>query len=133
VLSLDPVFETPVPSLTYFAADGGFVEIDPDGSNGLGTWEPTGDSTANLTFHFVDEEEGVTTIRVSIEVSPDGQSFTATFTLEFMDPESGESSGEVGPGSVTGTRIVVEGPGTPVMSFEDAFAAEGSPEATPAD
>ena len=79
-----------------------------------------------------DVEEGGGIIRASIEVAPDGQSFTATYTLEFIDQETGEGSGEYGPGTATGTRLAVEGPGTPVGSFEDLFSMfEGTPEASP--
>ncbi len=119
-------------SLVRFSADGGYVEIDADGSTSLGAWEPTGDTTANLTFSFVDEESGTATIRASLEVAPDGQTFTASYTLEFADPATGESSGEIGPGTAEGTRITVEGPGEPAASFEDFFGGfEGTPEATP--
>jgi hypothetical protein len=129
---LDTDIEDPenLPSLVRFSADGGYIEIEADG-NALGSWEPTGDSTATLTFSFADEE-GVATIRASVEVAPDGQSLSATYTLEFVDP-SGQSSGEIGPGTAEGTRMVVEVPGTPVMSFEEFYGQfEGTPEATPA-
>jgi hypothetical protein len=66
-------------------------------------------------------------IRASIEVAPDGQSLTATYTLEFIDPD-GTSSGEIGPGMAEGTKLAVEPMGTPVASFEEAFEA---PAATP--
>ena len=60
------------------------------------------------------------TIRAAGEVSEDGQSFTAEFTIEFTG--EGAPSGEYGPGHVTGTRINVEPMGTPAGSLEDLFA-----------
>lgn len=120
-----------VPFFGRFSADGGYAQVDLDGA-ALGAWEPTGDTTANLTFSFVDDEVGMGTIRASLEVAPDGQTFTASYTLEFADPATGESSGEIGPGTAEGTRMTVEGPGEPAASFEDFFGGfEGTPEATP--
>lgn len=125
--TLDTDLENPDNSLSLdvFAADGTYIEVDVDGV-AAGVWEPTGDSTANLTFRFIDEE-GMGIIRASIEVAPDGQSLTATYTLEFIDSD-GTSSGEIGPGTAEGTKLTVEPPGTPVASFEEAFEA---PAATP--
>ena len=59
-------------------------------------------------------------IRAAGEVSEDGQSFTAEFTIEFTG--EGAPAGEYGPGHVTGTRINVEPMGTPAGSLEDLFA-----------
>ena len=79
-----------------------------------------------------DEEEGAFRIRASIEVAADGQSFTASYTLELLDPATGEGMGEYGPGTATGTRLMAEAPGTPVGSLEDLFSQfEGTPEASP--
>lgn len=120
--------ENPLSQAT-FSADGTYLQVDVDGT-ALGVWEPTGDATGKLTVSFEDDQ-GVVTIRASFEVAPDGQSLTATYTLELVDP-SGQSSGEIGPGSVEGTRMEAEGPGTPVASLEEFFEeAGGSPEATP--
>ncbi len=71
---------------------------------------------------------GRTTIRATIEVASDGQSLTAEFTIEF--DEEGISSGEYGPGAVTGTRIVVEPMGTPAGPFEDLEGTEPASEDT---
>lgn len=121
-----------VPFLGRFSADGGYSQVDLDGP-ALGAWEPTGETTANLTFSFLADEIGMGTIRASIEVAPDGQTFTASYTLEFTDPATGESSGEIGPGTAEGTLMTVEGPGDPVASLDDFFGGfEGTPEATPA-
>ena len=60
------------------------------------------------------------TIRAAGEVSEDGQSFTAEFTIGFTG--EGAPAGEYGPGHVTATRINVEPMGTPAGSLEDLFA-----------
>lgn len=118
-------------SQVLFSSDGAYLQVDDDGVV-VGAWESTGAATADLTFSFVDEEGGMGTIRASLEVEPDGQTLTATYTLEFVD-SAGESSGELGPGLAEGTRMAVEGPGDPASSFEDFFGGfEGTPEATPA-
>ena len=117
--------------LATIFADGVALLSSADGTTGHGAWEPTGDDTANLTFLLVFEDGARLTIRASVEMAADGQSFTSPYTNEFFDP-AGQSSGEIGPGTAEGTRVEVEGPGTPVASFEEAFAAvEGTPEATP--
>jgi len=132
----------PDPSETFtFSSDGTYIDVDSSGSTTLGSWEATGENTATLTivgFESDDDEEstGSVTIRATIEVSEDGNSFTAEYTLEFIDAE-GTSTGEAGPGAATGTRLLVEAPGTPVMSLEELFGSfeeseeSASPEATP--
>lgn len=110
-----------------FSADGAFVGVDVDTNPYVGAWEPTGDSTANFTLRIL-ESEGATILRMSIEVAPDGQSFSGSFTIEGLEPD-GTSSGEIGPGASEGTKIPVEPPGTPVMSLEEAgLAPVESPE-----
>jgi len=120
-----------LPDVITFSDDGAVTDVESSGAVQLGAWEPTGDSTANLTIVSW-SDEGSGTIRAGIEVAADGQSFTASYTFEFVDPASGESTGEYGPGTATATRVAVEAPGTPIGSFEDLFGQfEGSPEATP--
>lgn len=123
-------------SLVTFFADGAFIEYDPDegGDVGMGRWQATGDLTADLTFGFIgvsDEGayEGMFKIRASFEVTSDGESFTAQYTGEFVDPD-GTGSGEYGPGTATGTRISVEPMGAPVGTFDELFAdfEESTPE-----
>ncbi len=122
--------------LFTFSSDGTYVDVEVDGSAQLGAWEATGATTAILTIVAYEGDDegnnfGSVTIRASIEVSADGASFTAQYTLEFTDPD-GTSTGEAGPGMATGTRLVVEAPGTPVMTMEEMFSGfEGDPEATP--
>ena len=122
--------ENPLELATIFS-DGAALLSSADGTTGHGVWEPTGDDTASLTFLLVFEDGTRLTIRASVEMAADGQSFTSPYTNEFFDP-SGQSSGEIGPGTAEGTRVEVEAPGTPVASFEEVFGgAEGIPEATP--
>jgi hypothetical protein len=95
-----------------------------EGEVGLGVSEPTGPTSAALTFSNQGPSEqggGSLTIRATIEVAPDGQSLTADYTVEVSGVE-GVPPGEYGPGSVTGTRVVVEPMGTPVGSLESSSA-----------
>ena len=131
IVDTDPENPDNLFELATIFADGTTLLSSADGTTGHGVWESTGDATANLTIMLVFEDGTRLTIRASVEMAADGQSFTSPYTNEFFDP-SGQSSGEIGPGTAEGTRIEVEGPGTPVASFEEAFGAvEGTPEATP--
>ena len=107
-----------------FSSDGIYWQIDAEGVVGIGAWEPTGPNSAALTFfdRFPDEAgDFVTdTVRALIEVAPDGQSWTAEYTVEFSGGDFPE--GEYGPGSASATRIAVEPMGTPAGTFEDLFA-----------
>lgn len=132
LLNTDPENPDEPLSLVSFAAGGTFIEVDSDGVIGLGAWEATGDTTANLTFSYVDGEGGMMTIRASIVVDAGGRSFTASYTTDLRDPATGEWSGEIGPDTAVGVRMVVESPGTPVASSDEYFTAQGTPEATPA-
>ena len=110
-----------------FTSDGTYVELDANGDAALGAWEATGENTANVTIVSSDSDDegnsfGTFIIRASAEVAADGASFTADYTFEFIQPD-GTSSGQAGPGQVTGERLVVEGPGTPVMTLEEMFAS----------
>jgi hypothetical protein len=121
------------PETFIFSVDGGYIAAEAEGTS-LGTWEATGASTAILTISDseVDEEGNAlqVVIRASIEVGADGNTFTADYTLEVIGPEF--SSGEAGPAAATGTRLVAEAPGTPVLTLEELFGTfEGTPEATP--
>ena len=99
-------------------------------SSGSGSRQ--GENSANMTFTSSDPEGGSYSIRAAVEVAADGQSFTAPFIFEVIDPASGEASGQYGPGVATGTRLVAEAPGTPIAPVSELFAQfEGTPEATP--
>jgi len=85
---------------------------------GIGAWEPTGERTGALTvsFQFADENKAVSTstVRASVEVSDDGQGWTAAYTVEYVGPD-GVSSGQIGPVTASATRIAVE-PMSPAAS-----------------
>lgn len=120
------------PSLFIFTSDGIYMQSNADGSDGYGTWRVTGPNTAELTILFNSTDESgknanTDTVRARIEVAPDGQSFTAQYTLE----SSRGPAGEYGPGMVSGTRINVESMGTPVGTLNDLFGPQASPVATP--
>lgn len=118
------------PSLVFFSSDGAFQQVDGSGATGLGIWEATGPTTGNLTFWGIEADwdegtSGISTIRATVEVSEDGMSFTATYTAQWV--YDGDDSGELGPGTVTGTRMTVEPMGTPVASFDDFEEDEATP------
>ena len=106
------------PSLLIFHDDGTFIELEVGGGSGLGAWEATGPTSADLTILFPGPVEngefaGHAKVRVHIEVDELGDTFAAMYTVEFPGPD-GASSGELGPASVTAERITVEPMGTPV-------------------
>ncbi len=124
----DPVYR----EMATIFSDGTSIVSAPDGSNGQGVWESTGETSAIMTMSVVFEDGTRLLARVSIEIAPDGESYMAVITTEFFD-SSDEGSGEIGPGMAHGTRIQVQAPGTPIASFEEYFgASEATPEATPA-
>ena len=117
-------------------ADGTYVEANADGSVRLGAWDATSPTTANLTIVAYTRDEtgtnlGGITIRLAIELNPDGNSYTAEGTIELTAPD-GTRSGQAGPATGTATRMVVEAPGTPVMTLDELFGgATEATEATP--
>jgi hypothetical protein len=124
--------DTSCHSQVTFTDDGAYIDVDCEGSVIIGAWEPTGDTTATMNFTETDQE-GSIRVRAAIEVAADGQSFTAPFTIEVLDPATGAGMGQYGPGMATGTRLTIEAPGTPVGPVTELFAQfEGTPEATPA-
>ena len=118
ILTFDEFPDDP-PDLVAFHSDGTFQQASADGTSGIGSWEATGPTSINLTFVELDED-GSAVIRAAGEVSEDGQTFTAEYTIGFTG--EGAPAGEYGPGHVTGTRINVEPMGTPAGSLEDLFA-----------
>lgn len=106
------------PSVAVFHPDGTYYESDANGSDGAGTWQMTGPNTAILTivFHGTDEKGNYVAlikVRATVTIDASGNSFTAPYTLEFVTP-GGKSTGQLGPVTATGTRIMAEAPGTPV-------------------
>jgi hypothetical protein len=122
------------PRLAILSADGSAFFVSGYETTGVGRWEPTSDTAAIVSFTVVTDGPAQIVIRASIETAPDGESFTGTFTIEAVfDPAGGGTSGEIGPGTIEGTRLLAEAPGTPAMTFEEFFPQpEGTPEATPA-
>jgi hypothetical protein len=117
------------PSYAIFHADGTYVEALPNGAFLLGLWQPTGERTADLTYHntyFIDpmavEGEG----RVTVEVDETGNAMTqeGTFVGIFEDG-SVDMAVEV---QSHGTRmevLPVVPLGTPVVPSD--LVAEGTP------
>jgi len=117
------------PSYAIFHADGTYVEALPNGAILLGLWHPTGERTADLTYHntyFIEpmavEGEG----RVTVEVDETGNAMTqeGTFVGIFEDG-SVDMAVEV---QSRGTRMAVLPVvplGTPVVPSD--LVAEGTP------
>ena len=109
---------------------------------GYGAWTPSGDRTADVTFYtpIGDAETGFLgfqTVRASVEVAEDGQTFSGTYTNEFPAAAlegTGIAAGEYGPEEVTGQRIDVEPMGEPLGPMPQQGGPEPSaaPEASPA-
>ena len=117
---------------------GTIINAGPEGT-AYGSWAATGDTTADATFLFpVSDPEagfiGYATVRTSIEVAEDGQSFAGTYTMESpagMEAR-GAPVGQFGPGDVTGQRVSVEPMGTPVgpMPAEHVHGRPDGPRST---
>jgi len=113
------------PSIFMFTSDGTYSEMDADGTVGMGVWEENDDGTVTLTaWENQGDGQGGSfgsfKIRATITLGADGDTFTATYTLEFTDPV-GNSSGEAGPGQASGRRAKAEAPGTPTMTLQQLF------------
>ena len=118
------------PRLMTLAADGTAMFVSGEKTTAIGAWEPTEDASAAASFTLVTNGPAYIVIRAALDIAPDGQSLTGTFTLEAVfDPAGGGTSGEIGPGTIDGTRLDAEAPGTPVASFEEFFPPA---DATPA-
>jgi hypothetical protein len=115
--------------VTTFDADGTLSNITADGTATLGVWAPTGGDTADVTVLATTNGPAYVVIRASVTVAADGQTLSGTYTSEYIfDPAGGGTSREIGPGSLSGTRLAVSAPGTPVDSFTAFFP---QPDATP--
>jgi hypothetical protein len=115
------------PEVTIFTADGAYISVDAEGFPNHGVWEATGERTATLTIVSPGMEEGAFAgtfmVRAAVEVDESGDTFTAQYTGEFVDPD-GVATGEFGPGTATATRIVAEAMGTPAGPLEVLFGEE---------
>ena len=131
LLTTNPRDPTNPLSVAIFNRDGTYHESDADGSNGAGTWQATGPQTAILTIVYPQQTAqgqaaGIVRIRAAITVAADGASFTAPYTLEIVDA-AGTSTGQLGPGMATATRITAEAPGTPVGPIPSGTPPAGTP------
>jgi hypothetical protein len=127
---------TDADDLFILHADGTYVEANADGSVRLGVWEPTSPTTATLTITAYSRDAagasaGGITIRLTITLNPDGNSYVAEGTIELTAPD-GSLSGQAGPVRGEAKRMLVEAPGSPVMTPEELFGGAGAAEATPA-
>ncbi len=134
IVESDPGDTEYSPRLMILSADGSALFVSGRATTGVGMWEPTGDTSATVTFNLVSNGPAYIVLRASLDIAPDGQSFAGIHTTEIvLDPAGGGTSGEIGPGTLHGTRLAPEAPGTPVASFDDFFPpSEGTPAATPA-
>jgi hypothetical protein len=120
------------PDVVVFTGGGAYISVDAEGFPSLGVWEASGERSATLTLVSpgVEEEDGAFAgtfmVRATIDVDESGDTFTAQYTGEFVEPD-GTGTGEYGPGTATATRIAAEAMGTPVgpleVLFEEAAAA----------
>lgn len=125
--------DTGCPAQISFSPSYDSVQVDCEGVVAVGVWEPTSETSANLTITAYNPDQGRYMIRLAIDVAEDGQSFTGSFTFEFIDAETGEGLGQYGPGTATATRQAAEAPGTPVGTISEMFAQfEPAAEASPA-
>ena len=113
-------------------ADGALTSLQLDGPFS-GAWEATGDDSAIVTMVST-RPDGVITIRADVTLAPDGETLSADYTLE---PHClcGDTLGQLGPGTVTGTRIHPEAPGEPVGPLQGPApspATPASPDGSPA-
>jgi hypothetical protein len=102
---------------------GVLVNTPPGGPLGHGAWEHIGDEEYALTIllpEFDDEGNltGQTTIRSTIALGQDGDTFTGPYVNEFTDP-TGAVLFAVG-GTAEAERIVVEPMGTPAAGMVEA-------------
>lgn len=133
-----PEVETNPPEVTVVGPGGTFISADPEGAS-YGSWVPTGERSADVTFlvPFTDPEAGFVgyaTVRASVEVAEDGQSFAGTYTFEppaAFAEAMGIPAGQLGPGNVTAQRIAVEPMGEPIGPLPDFAEAPAVESAEP--
>ncbi len=131
------------PDLLVISADGTVQETSCCNAPGAGTWRPTSRRTADATILFPAGDDdgfiGYNTVRADVVLAADGQSFTATYTIDFPSRD-GTSSGQLGPQTASATRVAVEAMGEPLGPVPQQPVAEASgvpemsaaPEASPA-
>jgi len=137
LIDTDTTDPTNLPDLIVVHGDGTYIESGPNGEFGAGSWQATGDSTADLTIWFPQQDDkgaysGALVVRAAVTIAGDGQSFTADYTLELIDA-TGSGTGQYGPTHAMATKLRAEPMGTPVGPASALFGGEGgTPEASPA-
>jgi hypothetical protein len=134
-----PAVAEDAPDLFSYGIEGSLRGAGPNGPS-VGAWQPTGERSADVIAHyFIDSPEGdflgLATIRGSVEVSEDGQTFSGTYTFEppaVFAVAMGIPEGELGPSEVTGQRIAVEPMGEPVAPLPEFPEPEQPSDGVPA-
>lgn len=117
------------PVLVVYHADGTYTDSAVGRTGGVGVWEPIDDTSvsATIVFHAEDETGNLTTTRIRSVATVDesGNAYTSDYTREVIGAD-GESSGEMGPGTATGERLMVEERGDPVGPMSGTVATPTS-------
>jgi hypothetical protein len=133
VVDIDTATTEDPPGLLTINTDGTLRLTSCCDAPGAGAWRPTTRRTADATvlLPFFDEEGfvGFSIARADVVLSIDGLTFTATYTQEIPDREGG-TTGQLGPGTASGSRVSVEAIGEPVAPLPAALP-ETSPAASP--
>ena len=77
-------------SYAIFHADGTYTEVNIDNLTSIGSWEPTGDRTADGSFFFADLNPDPAVVEYgegwqSVEVDESGNAITAVITFQVRD------------------------------------------------
>jgi hypothetical protein len=131
VVDIDTSMAEDPPGLLTIQADGTLRLTSCCDAPGAGAWRPTTRRTADATLllPYFDEDGfvGHIIVRADVVLSIDGLTFTATYTQEIPDREGG-ATGQLGPSTAAGTRLLVEAIGDPVGPAPvPPVAPEGSP------
>ena len=102
------------PVLMTFRGDGTYADVGANGGTKAGTWQPRGANAVALTAVVVLRDRsgaflGSTTILGTLTLSDDGRTLAGTYTIELTGADR-TSSGPIGLGSSTSTRLVGEPP-----------------------
>lgn len=124
------------PTLLTVDRDGTLRLSDCCNAPAAGVWAPSGregaEFTTLLTWGDEDGFIGFSTLRGSVELSADGESFAATYTLD-LPVRGGGTSGELGPVTGSGARVSLDAMGEPVGPFPPVEPSAEEPEdVTPA-
>lgn len=125
LLSVDARDPESPPVLAVYHADGTYTDSAVDRSGGVGVWEAIDDTSVANHIVFHSEDGSTTHIRSVATVDESGNAYTSEHTREVIGAD-GTSSGEMGPGTATGERIMIEERGESAGAMMEA-------EATPAE